>query len=559
MIKTDQHSISRRAFLRQAAAGAIGAAYGGLGAAPAETGQTTIAGGSALTRRPPNILFIITDDQNYSTLACYGAKTLSPNMDSIAREGVRFDRFYTTTSVCCPSRYACLTGQYASRSHGNQFMRQNPPGEQSFVSLNVDLPADSANLGRVLHEAGYTTGAVGKWHLGFSGKTRAFNHYPREAHIEDPAVQQIMAENHALMVEDVKARGFDFADAIYWDNIGSEVTPVIGYNIPNMEWITRAGLEFIEQNKDRPFYLYYATPLLHNPISGKYGTPQLLGSERVTTAGLLPEPITGIMPPRETINQRLSDAGIPEHTPKEFPAVPWTVATEHILWLDDAIGALLRKIGELGLAEDTIVILFSENSTISKFTCYELGVRVPAMMRWKGHIPAGQQRGEMLANIDFAPTILDIAGVTPPAAMKVDGKSFWPLVQKGPAGSEPIRDTLFTEFGFTRAVTTERWKYLAIRYPANPSAAIPGKDGVNAVPGHGFPQVYKMEKAMHPAFEDPDQLYDLENDPHETKNLAADPRYAPILADMKQRLAQWLATFERPFGEFLSGTKPAIR
>ena len=128
-----------------------------------------IVSGTVLTAAPsakPNILFILTDDQNPDTLGCFGGKVLTPTLDKLCREGVKFTRAYNSSSVCTPSRYTCMTGQYASRCTTERFMKLNPPGRQSNVGFNVQVEPGSWNVARVLRENGYWTGFVGKWHTG---------------------------------------------------------------------------------------------------------------------------------------------------------------------------------------------------------------------------------------------------------------------------------------------------------------------------------------------------------------------------------------------------------
>ena len=114
----------------------------------------------------PNVIFILTDDQNNDTIGCFGGKVLTPNLDRLAREGVRLDRAYAVSSVCTPSRYTCLTGRYAGRCQSDRFLKQCPPDQPSNVGFNVQITPETPNLARALQQSGYTTGFVGKWHTG---------------------------------------------------------------------------------------------------------------------------------------------------------------------------------------------------------------------------------------------------------------------------------------------------------------------------------------------------------------------------------------------------------
>ncbi|MCS6859402.1 MAG: sulfatase [Abditibacteriales bacterium] len=486
--------------------------------------------------RRPNVVLILTDDQNFNTLGCYGYKVLTPHIDRLAREGVRFTRFYISSPACTPSRYTCLTGQYSSRCQAPSFLSANPPGAQSYVGWNTNLEADGFNVARVLQSAGYRTGFVGKWHLGGTQRDTR-KKLARDADLRDPQVAQALAEFNEEAIAAIRRRGFDYAASVYWQNLDGYGLNAL--NAHNMEWIVKGALDFIEQNKDKPFFLYMATTLTHGP------SPQaslLRGDERLTPAGLLPEPIRGVMPSRASVIERVKAAGVPENM-------------AYATWLDDGVGAVLKKLDDLGLAENTLVIYFSDNGEpgggrtphpAGKATCYEGGARVPCLLRWKGKIaPSVCER--LAQNIDITPTILDACGVTPPKGMHLDGRSLLPLL----TGQETSwRDAVFLEIGYTRAVVTERWKYIALRYPPQRQKAI--QDGTLGRPPYHLDTSLGLQQRAHkahPHYFDADQLYDLQNDPDEQVNLANDPQHAKILEEMKGRLAEWLKSFPRPFGE----------
>jgi len=521
--ESNAQALNRREFLRQTAMGATAVAGSGVLSASRR------ASAAETPKRRPNVLFIITDDQNSNTIGCWGNKVLTPNIDGLARDGVRFTRGYTATSICTPSRYICLTGQYASRCTSQEFMRGNPPGEQSEVTFNTRVEPDGFNIGRVLHEAGYATGVVGKWHTGSGGlgpNVRGpFQACPADADMNDPAVARLRAANQEKMCEQIKQRGFDYAASIYWGNLADHKLDAL--NVHNMEWVTKGALDFIEQNKNKPFYLMMAPTLHHSPPPIK----SIGADERVTPAGLLKEPLK-VMPPRSGIAARLRAAGIPPNM-------------AHCTWLDDGIGAVLKKIDELGLTEDTAVFFFSDNCTPGKSTCYDGGARTPWLLRWKGHIAGGQVCDELAQNIDFVPTILDICGVTPPAKMRLDGRSMLPLLT---GKSAQVHDALFFELGHTRGVCTKKWKYVALRFPPRMQEAI--KSGALKPPYYYTNVAVDLQIAAnkrYPHYGDADQLYDLEKDPNEQANLADDPKCADALKEMKGRLKEWLATFDRPF------------
>jgi arylsulfatase A-like enzyme len=190
------------------------------------------------------------------------------------------------------------------------------------------------------------------------------------------------------------------------------------------------------------------------------------------------------------------------------------------------------------MAEDTVVVFFSDHRTPDKATLYEGGVPTPAMIRWPGGIPGGQVCEELMQNLDIAPTLYDICGIAPPDDLKLDGRSLMPML----AGDrDSIHDELFFESGRTRAVCTRRWKYLALRYAKPPETE---KERY-----HGALQWLQAHSMLrHPRYFDGDQLYDLVNDPEETTNLAED--HPEILRDLRERMSRWLDTFgDHPFGE----------
>ena len=505
--------MNRRNFLA-----ATGGAATGLLSSPLREAQ-------GQKNRPPNVIFILTDDQNNDTIGCFGGKVLTPTMDRLAGKGARLTRAYASSSVCTPSRYTCLTGQYASRCESQTFLRGNPPGAQSNIGFNTAVAPGTLTVGRALREAGYATGLVGKWHTG----TPPLLPFAPDADMRAPEVAETLAENQRRMCEYIKQCGFDYAASIYKGNLKDHNLNAL--DVHNQEWVTKGAVDFIEQYSDRPFFLHMAPTLHHSPAPFK----SLSGDWRVTPAGLLQEP-PNVQAPRSSIAPRLKAAGIPEEM-------------GHATWLDDAVGAIVKKLEDLGIADNTAIILFSDNGTLSgKGTCYEGGAHTPAFMWWPGHVPPGTTCEELISSIDFVPTVLDVCGVAPPTEMHMDGVSLVPMLS---GRDTKWRDALFLEIGHTRAVCTRKWKYVALRYP--PALQEKIEAGTLGRPPYHMDTVFDLEKRAaerHPGYYDLDQLYDLESDPDEKRNLAGNPKYAEVLAELKARLKEWLATFPRPFGEF---------
>ena len=483
-------------------------------------------GAPAASSSKPNILFILTDDQNADTLGCFGGKVLTPTLDKLCAEGVKFTRAYTSSSVCTPSRYICMTGQYAGRCTTDRFLKLCPPGTQSNVGFNVQVEPGSWNVARVLSEHGYWTGFVGKWHTGAPPMLPI----PAGANLHDPKVASKLEENQRRLCDYIKRTGFDYAASVYRGNLADHKLDALKYH--NMEWTTKGSLDFLEQAGDRPFFLHLCTTLQHSPSPNQ----SIAGDPTMTPVGHLPSPLN-VQASRASIAERLKKAGIAQNM-------------GHATWLDDGIAAIVQKLADLGKLDNTVIIVFSDNGTLGgKGTCYDGGARTPCFLWGKGRIPGGQVCDKLVENIDFVPTIFELAGIQPPAEMKIDGRSLMPLATQPQV---KWRDELFLEIGHTRGICTERWKYVALRYSPQMQRQI--ADGtLGRPPYHMDTSLNLQETALkhHPGYWDADQLYDLQADPNERVNLINDPRYAQTVTDLQGRLKGWLAGFERPFGEFV--------
>lgn len=472
----------------------------------------------------PNILFILSDDQNPDTLGCFGGKVLTPTLDKLCAEGVKFTRAYNSSSVCTPSRYTCMTGQYASRCTTGQFLKTCPPGTPANVGFNVQVAPGSWNVARVLREHGYWTGFVGKWHTGAPPMLPI----PADANLRDPEVARKLAENQRRLCDYIQRAGFSYAASVYRGNLADHKLDALKYH--NMEWVTKGALDFLEQAGDKPFFLHLCTTLQHSPTPNQ----SLRGDPTMTPAGQLPAPLD-VQASRASIIERLKKAGVAENM-------------GHATWLDDGIAAVVKKLADLGKLDNTVILFFSDNTTLGgKGTCYDGGARTPCFLWGKGRVPAGQVCDKLVQNIDFVPTIFDLAGVRPPAEMKIDGLSLMPLVTQP---QTKWRDTLFLEIGHTRAICTKRWKYIALRYPAEMQRKIANKT-LGRPAYHMDVSLNLQETALkrHPGYWDADQLYDLQADPEERVNLVKDPQYAQTVAELRGLLKGWLVGFDRPFGE----------
>ncbi|MEM1109267.1 MAG: sulfatase-like hydrolase/transferase [Planctomycetota bacterium] len=517
----------------------------------------------------PNIVFIITDDQKHDDMGFLGGRALTPHLDALASGGMYLSRNYVSSSVCTPSRYTCLTGQYASRSRSQAFLNEITPEGITYVMWNQGFERDQPTVPSVLQDAGYATGFVGKWHVGLSGKRPPFPAGADRTDPSDPGLIEKLKGDQKVFSDYIKTLGFTFAKNIYIGNPNDDQNLIkAGLNIHNQEWLTQAGLEFIEENKDQPFYLYFSTTLTHVPAP----TDSLLLDPRMSPIGMLEEPITGVQPSREDVIARAKAAGVPK-------------ALWGATWLDDGVGAIVAKLEELGLAENTLIVYFDDHGMqySSKGTLYEGGLISPTVAYWPGTIPAGTKLDHLTQNTDFGKTFFNLAKAEPPSNMELDGHSIVGLLK---GDDTPVRDSVYAEVGLTRSVTTaDGWKYLAFRVPPSLqrtleermaeqlaniekikkdhpwTANIPKWVEVDPEakyahlgqgPGGAFFEriiLTQTELPFMPNYHAPDQLYNLNEDPTETTNLADDPAHAEKLAEMKALLQTYLNDLPGTFAE----------
>jgi arylsulfatase A-like enzyme len=464
---------------------------------------------SAVAAAPRNIVVIFADDIGYGDLGCYGATLVkTPNLDRLAREGMRFTDAHAAASVCTPTRYSLITGQYAWRY---------PPGASILSgAAPLSIRPQMLTVPKVLKQAGYVTGVVGKWHLGLGTERPDYNQPivpgPREVGFDYSFIIPATGDRvPCVYVEDGRVAGYDPSDPIavsYKEPIGDEPTgadhpellkvkPSQGHNntIINgisrigymtggkaARWvdedmadtITRKAVEFIEKNKDKRFFLHFNTHDIHVP---RVPNPRFAGTSRCGTRG------------------------------------------DVIQELDWSAGQVLAALDRLGLANDTLVFFSSDNGGVmddgyqdgsgndtSGHKCngvlrgykggpYEGGHRVPLLARWPGNVPAGASSAELVCTVDLLATVAELAGQRLPDSGDAgpDSFSFVPaLLSERPA--TPCRDHLVTQSGNYRelAIRKGSWKLI-------PAAAKTAK---------------KADRGV--------ELYRLDTDLAETTNLAAE-------------------------------------
>lgn len=371
--------MNRRNFMKSAAS-LMGAA-----------GLAGLTGCAVKLTRKPNFVFILIDDLGWSDLPCYGNRFHeTPNIDKLAKDGMRFSNAYAACPVCSPTRASIYSGQYPARIGLTDFI----PGHwRPFAKVTVPkndpqyLPLECVTLAEALKPAGYATGAFGKWHCGHGKK-----HAPDQQGFDDM----------------VSMWGFrHFGNASYPDQ---ELTEADYFS----EVITDKAMEFIEKNRENPFLLFVNHFAVHIPLHAREKLIQKYKNK--------PKPNTGINHPI------------------------YAAMVEHA---DQSVGRILSKIKESGLEKDTVVVLFSDNGGLrqmygergdivttnaplrgEKGTLYEGGIRVPLIVRWPRRILPGFTCTVPVTSVDFYPTFLELAGVNRDSNYELDGRSIWPLLRR---------------------------------------------------------------------------------------------------------------------------------
>lgn len=510
-------AIPRRDFFKLALLPLLSGFFPSAFSAFAETGK-----------KKPNIVFIFSDEIDFSYLGCYGGKYATPNLDRLAYEGMRFDNAYCASPMCTPSRFSVLTGGYPSRCEDAFFKKEFPPGENPNIAWNSFINSDTRTLPRVLAEAGYVTGMAGKWHLGEHGP----DWHSGLKENSDPALPEVDAllkERQANVESQLKKdSGFDAANSAVWANFDEEKVAALAHH--NIPWITKGAIEFLRENGkgEKPFFLYVAASTVHGP-----GHHLALGKDRSFT----PEGRDASVAEFAEGDQEIL-AGL--EGKEEWEKHQRTGMAE----LDRQVGKLFETLQQLGIEENTIVIYMPDhNVEPGKATCYEKGFRVPLFVKWPGVTPPCSSASALVQGPDLFKTIAEIAGVPEEKCSTPDAHSFFSVL-RDPAKTG-TRDSIYYESGFARGIKVGDYKYIAYR----PSAAVVEQMKSGKKSGafnyldrkkQGHSQVAMMH---FPGYFDQDQLYDLGTDPFEQKNLAGDPAYAVVLADLKGKLQAKLDTF----------------
>jgi arylsulfatase A-like enzyme len=459
----------------------------------------------ALAQRRPNVVLIYADDLGYGDVSSYGQKTLqTPNIDRLSREGLRFSDAHSPAATCTPSRYALLTGEYAWRKPGTGVL----PGDAALI-----IDTARTTLPKLFQKAGYATGVVGKWHLGLGPKggpdwNGAIAPGPREVGFDSSFIMAATGDRvPTVYVEDGRVAGLDPKDPIrvaYAERIGDWPTgranpellkmhPSHGHDMTIVNGISRIGymtggtaalwkdedmadvftakaVSFVEKNRERPFFLYFA---LHDPHVPRVPHARFAGK-------------TGMGPRGDAIAQA-----------------------------DWCVGEVLEALDRLKLTNDTLLLFSSDNGPVvddgykddaveklgrhtpagplrgGKYSNFEAGTRVPFVVRWPGRVKPGVSHA-LVSQVDFLASFGAFVGAPP--SVPLDSENVLPAL----LGSAPLgRDTLVEQAG-SLSLREGSWKYIE-----------PGK-------GRALNPETRTELGNSPE----PQLYDLASDLGETKNLA---------------------------------------
>jgi arylsulfatase A-like enzyme len=366
-------------------------------------GSMTAASGVAAGAERPNVVLIVIDDLGWADLGCYGSTYhRTPNIDALARRGMRFTDGYAACPVCSPSRAAIMTGKYPARLHLTDWLpgRTDRPSQKlSRPIIRQQLPLEEVTLAEALGPAGYTTASIGKWHLG--GPPFWPEHQGFGRNIGGTETGSPPGGHFRFRTPNLQARN---PDEYLTDRLTDE------------------AIAFVEANRTRPFFLYLAHYAVHIPLQAR---PDVLARYRAT-------PSTG------------SAQGNP-------------IYAAMIQSLDEGIGRLMRKLDELGIANRTVVLFTSDNGGLSvkegpntpatsnrplragKGYLYEGGIRVPLIVAWPGVTRPGSVCEVPVSGQDLYPTIREIAAAPPGRGQIVDGESLLPLLRRtGPIRRKPL-------------------------------------------------------------------------------------------------------------------------
>lgn len=477
-----------------------------------------------------NYILFLCDDLALDDIGCRGGKVHTPNIDRIAREGAIFTQHHCAAAVCTPSRWEWLSGQYAMRCRADSFRQHrdtiNPPGETPCIAWNTWFDGSTKTIAHTFANAGYQSAFFGKWHTGPEFKDFAGPEIGPDVDPSDPAVDAHLKSLQERMVDHLKRDGgFTHAEAITSGN--RESCPIKALRRHhNPEWATDAALRFLDANgRQRPFFMHFSSTLPH----GDAPNEEIDRDPRITMGGYLDQVPFG-SEKRKTLRARLMEAGID----------PYHHRALAMLSIDDQVGALLDRLDDLGIAQNTVFVFSCDHGVEpGKGSVYQEGTHIPAAVRWPGLISPGSTCKARTMNVDWAATLLADAGLSIP--QPCDGVD---LRQVLSGEQSEVRDYFFFNMGYHRAISDGHWKYVALRYPQHAIKRMQATDAGEAV---NFLDMAKQGQACivtqcYPASHEPDQLYNLQSDPDEQRNLWTDPSCFAKGLELQDQLRRILNT-----------------
>ncbi len=442
--------------------------------------------------KKPNIIFFFSDQQRWDTCGCYGQPLdVTPNLDQMAREGVKFNNAYTCQPVCGPARAVLQTGKYAT--------------EVNCPTNHCLLPTDEQTVAQTMRRNGYEVGYIGKWHLASTGERGG----PDDFRTKPVPPERRGGYDDFWLASDVLEFTSHSYDGHMFDGDGQKREfPEGRYRVDaQTDWV----LEYLDsRDGEKPFFLFlsYIEPH-HQNDHNCYEGPH--GSKETFKDFVVPGDLYG------------TEGDWRENYPDYLGCINS---------LDGNLGRIREKLAELGMDENTVIIYTSDHGSHFrtrngeyKRSCHDGCTHIPMIVHGPGFI-GGQVRDEMVSLIDLPPTVLQTGGIDPPEFMQ--GLA---LNQIADGSATDWRDDVYIQISEShngRAVRTKRWKY-----------SIRAED--DDARGRSFADVYVE-----------DFLYDTENDPHERRNLIADPAYVNVRKEMKDRLFHHIKKANEPIPEIRS-------
>ena len=427
-------------------------------------------------KTPPNVILIITDDQGYGDLNFNGNPNIkTPALDKFATESVRFNNFYVSP-VCAPTRSSLMTGRYSLRT-----------GVRDTYNGGAIMASSEVTLAEMLKQANFTTGIFGKWHLGDNYPSR-----PSDQGFDESLIHLAGGIGQVGDFTNYFKKDTSYFDPILWHN--NKQKPYKGYC---SDIFTENAIEFIEKNKNNPFFCYLSFNAPHNPLQVPdeyYQAYKTLDP----TDGIDPELI-----PNEKISEKTKD-----NTRKVYAMVTN---------IDDNLKKLFNKVDELGIKDNTIVIFMTDNGPQHaryiagmkgrKSSVYNGGIRVPFFLRFPAMFRGNQEVNQITAHIDLLPTLSKLCNVEMPRDRKIDGRSFIPSIN-----SEKLPERSF--FSYWTRKYPELFNNIALQ---RGQFKLIGKTDYNS-PIENF------------------ELYDTYNDPFEKNNLVTQKK--SIALSLKKEMHQ---------------------